>query len=56
MSYAEIIALAHDLKSVLEADERVQSLTVLDQQLNQHQTLLNLTETYQRAQANYQSM
>jgi cell fate (sporulation/competence/biofilm development) regulator YlbF (YheA/YmcA/DUF963 family) len=56
MSYADIIALAHELKSVLEADERVLHLNILDQQLNQQQSLLQLTETYQRAQANYQSM
>ena len=56
MSYAEIIALAQALKETVEADERVRHLNTLDQQLNQHQTLLALSETYQRAQANYQAM
>lgn len=56
MSYSEIIALAQALKDTLEADERVKDLMQLDSQLNQQQTLLALTETYQRAQANYQAM
>ena len=56
MSYAEIITLAQNLKDSLESDERVSLLNQLDQALNQNQTLLLLTETYQRAQINYQSM
>jgi len=56
MSYAEIISLGMTLKELLEEDERVQRLNDLDQALNQNQTLLMLTETYQKAQANYQAM
>lgn len=56
MSYAEIITLAQNLKDHLESDERVLKLNELDQALNQNQTLLLLTETYQRSQNNYQSM
>jgi hypothetical protein len=56
MSYAELITLARDLKETLEQDQRVVLLNQLDHLLNQNQTLLALSETYQRAQANYQSM
>lgn len=56
MSYAELITLAHQLKETLEEDHRVVLLNQLDQQLNQNQTLLALSESYQRAQANYQAM
>jgi cell fate (sporulation/competence/biofilm development) regulator YlbF (YheA/YmcA/DUF963 family) len=56
MSYAEIITLAQNVKDDLESDERVLKLNELDKALNQNQTLLLLTETYQRAQNNYQSM
>ena len=56
MSYAELITLARELKETLEQDQRVVLLNQLDQLLNQNQTLLTLSETYQRAQANYQSM
>jgi cell fate (sporulation/competence/biofilm development) regulator YlbF (YheA/YmcA/DUF963 family) len=56
MTYAEIIALSYQLKEQLEHDPRVLRLTELDAALNQNQTLLQLTETYQQAQANYQSM
>ena len=56
MSYAEVITLAQQLKETLEADSRVVLLTDLDQKLNQNQHLLMLTEQYQNAQKNYQSM
>ncbi|MEY3431873.1 MAG: hypothetical protein RIS53_771 [Bacillota bacterium] len=56
MSYAELITLARELKEALENNEHVVLLNQLDQQLNQNQTLLTLSESYQRAQINYQAM
>lgn len=56
MSYAELITLARDLKEALEEDDRVVLLNQLDKQLSQNQTLLALSEHYQRSQTNYQSM
>jgi cell fate (sporulation/competence/biofilm development) regulator YlbF (YheA/YmcA/DUF963 family) len=56
MTYAEIITLSYTLKQLIENDERVVHLNALDQALNQNQSLIQLTETYQQAQANYQAM
>jgi cell fate (sporulation/competence/biofilm development) regulator YlbF (YheA/YmcA/DUF963 family) len=56
MTYAEIISLALTLKEELEADDRVKRLNQLDAALNQDQSLIQLTEKYHQAQANYQAM
>lgn len=56
MSYAELITLARELKEILEQEQKVVLLNQLDLLLTQNQPLLILSESYQRAQANYQSM
>jgi cell fate (sporulation/competence/biofilm development) regulator YlbF (YheA/YmcA/DUF963 family) len=53
MSFQDIISLAYDLKDILEQEPVVVHLEALNQQLNEHQSLLMMTDRFHALQEDY---